>query len=144
MNKKWDKRFLELADHISQWSKDPSTKVGCVIVRPDKTIASVGYNGFPRNVDDCEERYNDRELKYLMVKHAEENAADFAKESLTGYTAYVTHHPCSNCTGTLIQKGITCIVTRKPNDAFAERFKKSFEASKIMIEEANIKLIIIE
>lgn len=144
MNKKWDKRFLELADHISQWSKDPSTKVGCVIVRPDKTIASVGYNGFPRNVDDCEERYNDRELKYLMVKHAEENAADFAKESLTGYTAYVTHHPCSNCTGTLIQKGITCIVTRKPSDAFAERFKKSFEASKIMIEEANIKLIIIE
>lgn len=144
MNEKWDKRFLELADHISQWSKDPSTKVGCVIVRPDKTIASVGYNGFPRNVDDCEERYNDRELKYLMVKHAEENAADFAKESLTGYTAYVTHHPCSNCTGTLIQKGITCIVTRKPSDAFAERFKKSFEASKIMIEEANIKLIIIE
>jgi len=144
MNKKWYKRFLELADHISQWSKDPSTKVGCVIVRPDKTIASVGYNGFPRNVDDCEERYNDRELKYLMVKHAEENAADFAKESLTGYTAYVTHHPCSNCTGTLIQKGISCIVTRKPSDAFAERFKKSFEASKIMIEEANIKLIIIE
>lgn len=144
MNEKWDKRFLELADHISQWSKDPSTKVGCVIVRPDKTIASVGYNGFPRNVDDCEERYNDRELKYLMVKHAEENAADFAKESLTGYTAYVTHHPCSNCTGTLIQKGISCIVTRKPSDAFAERFKKSFEASKIMIEEANIKLIIIE
>ena len=144
MNEKWDRRFLELADHISQWSKDPSTKVGCVIVRPDKTIASVGYNGFPRNVDDCEERYNDRELKYLMVKHAEENAADFAKESLTGYTAYVTHHPCSNCTGTLIQKGISCIVTRKPSDAFAERFKKSFEASKIMIEEANIKLIIIE
>lgn len=144
MNEKWDRRFLELADHVSEWSKDPSTKVGCVIVRPDKTIASVGYNGFPRNVDDCEERYNDRELKYLMVKHAEENAADFAKESLTGYTAYVTHHPCSNCTGTLIQKGISCIVTRKPSDAFAERFKKSFEASKIMIEEANIKLIIIE
>jgi dCMP deaminase len=144
MNDKWNNRFLKLAEEVSTWSLDPSTKVGCVIVRPDKTIASIGYNGFPRNVDDSAERYNDRELKYLMVKHAEENAVLFSKESLTGYTAYVTHHPCANCTGTLVQKGITCIVTRKPTDAFAERFKKSFEASKIMIEEAGIKLIIIE
>ena len=144
MNDKWNKRFLELADTISLWSKDPSTKVGCVIVRPDKTIVSVGYNGFPRNVDDSEERYNDRELKYLMVKHAEENAIDFAKESLTGYTAYVTHHPCSTCTGSLIQNGISHVVTRKPTDAFAERFSKSFEAARIMLNEANIKLTIIE
>ena len=42
---KWETRFLEMARLVSGWSKDPSTKVGAVIVRPDKTIASVGYNG---------------------------------------------------------------------------------------------------
>lgn len=36
---KWDQRFLELAKVVSTWSKDPSTKTGAVIVRPDKTEA---------------------------------------------------------------------------------------------------------
>jgi dCMP deaminase len=144
MNNKWDLRFLELAKHIAEWSKDPSTKVGCVIVRPDKTIASVGYNGFPRGVNDEPERYNNREIKYLMVKHAEENAVYSSKESLTGYTAYVTHYPCSSCTGTLIQNGIKRIVTQKPDDSFASRFRDSFESSKIMINETGIELVLIE
>jgi len=144
MSIKWDNRFLELADTISSWSKDPSTQVGCVIVRPDKTIASVGYNGFPRGVTDSIERYNNREIKYLMVKHAEENAVYSAKEPLTGYTAYVTHHPCSTCTGTLIQNGITRIVTRTPNDSFAERFFDSFKASRTMINEVGIELVLID
>jgi dCMP deaminase len=144
MNEKWNKRFLELADHISLWSKDPSTKVGCVIVRPDKTIAAVGYNGFPRGVLDSEERYNDRNLKYLMVKHAEENAIYSAIEPLTGYTAYVTHHPCSTCSGSLIQNGIKTIITRSPSNSFAERFGDSFAASKIMLDEAGVELILID
>lgn len=144
MNEKWNKRFLELADYISTWSKDPSTKVGCVIVRPDKSIVSVGYNGFPRGVSDNQERYLDRNLKYLMVKHAEENAIYSAKEPLNECIAYVTHHPCSTCSGSLIQNGIKTIVTRNPSGAMPERFKESFEASKIMLEEADIELIIID
>ena len=48
----WDMRFAQLAKLVSLWSKDPSTKVGSVIVRPDKTIASVGFNGFPKGVPD--------------------------------------------------------------------------------------------
>jgi dCMP deaminase len=140
---KWDKRFLDLANHISLWSKDNSTKVGCVIVRPDKTIASVGYNGFPRGVNDDETRYNDRNLKYMMVKHAEENAIYSSKEPLNGFTAYVTHHPCSLCTGSLIQNGITRIVTNVPTNDFAERFKESFEISKMMLSEAGIELVLI-
>ena len=50
----WDKRFLELAFHIAGWSKDPSTKVGCVIVGEDREIRSTGFNGFPRGIDDDE------------------------------------------------------------------------------------------
>lgn len=143
MDTKWDKRFLDLASHIAGWSKDPSTKVGCVIVRPDKTIASVGYNGFPRGVQDDADRYSNRDLKYLMVKHAEENAIYSAKEPLTGYTAYVTHHPCANCSGSLIQNGVSRIVTREPDPAFRERFSESFRASEIMLQEAGVDLVIL-
>jgi dCMP deaminase len=143
MSDKWDKRFLDLADHVSAWSKDNSTKVGCVIVRPDKTIASVGYNGFPRGVNDDETRYNDRNLKYMMVKHAEENAIYSSKETLNGFTAYVTHHPCSSCTGSLIQNGIKRIVTKVPKNDFAERFKESFEVSRMMLDEAGIELVLV-
>lgn len=31
-NEKWNRRFVELAKNVSTWSKDPSTKVGAVIV----------------------------------------------------------------------------------------------------------------
>lgn len=144
MNLQWDYRFLELAKHISQWSKDPSTKVGCVIVRPDKTIASVGYNGFPIGVNDDCARYENRDIKYLMVKHAEENAVYFSNENIKGYTAYITHHPCANCTGTLIQNGIARVVTRKPSEQFAERYKSSFEVSKTMLSEAGVKLVLLQ
>jgi len=47
----WHDRFFAMADLVGSWSKDPSTKVGAVIIRPDRTIASVGYNGFPRGVE---------------------------------------------------------------------------------------------
>ena len=64
MSGKWDVRFIELAKHISLWSKDPSTKVGCVVVGEDREIRSTGFNGFPRGIDDDDERLMDREKKY--------------------------------------------------------------------------------
>jgi len=101
---KWHNRFFELADLVGSWSKDPSTKVGAVIVRPDRTIASVGYNGFPRGVDDY---YTTREDKLLRTVHAEANAILAAREPLHGYILYVTPlHPCANCSGLIIQSGI--------------------------------------
>src|ERR1051326_2813900 len=54
---KWDRRFLELAKHVSSWSKDPSTKVGAVIVDANRRVVATGYNGFPRGVEDTPERY---------------------------------------------------------------------------------------
>ena len=30
---KWDIRYLKLSQEVAQWPKDPSTKVGCVIIR---------------------------------------------------------------------------------------------------------------
>ena len=64
LDDKWKKRFIQLSKEISTWSKDPSTKVGALIISEDRNIVSTGYNGFPRGIEDTEERLNNRELKY--------------------------------------------------------------------------------
>ena len=104
MSEKWDGRFLNLATHISGWSKDPSTKVGCVVVGPDREIRSTGFNGFPRGIADTDERLSDRDLKYPLICHAEENAIMRAARSglaLKDCTAYVTWPPCTRCARSL-------------------------------------------
>jgi len=136
---KWDARFLEMAELVSSWSKDPSTKVGCIIVNSERTVLSVGFNGLPRGVEDTSERLNNRETKYRMVQHAEANAIQNSQGNLRGATAYVTHKPCSNCCGALIQAGIAKIVTKPPLGEFAERFKESYEATDAMIKEVGIE-----
>lgn len=140
---KWDNRFLELAWHIASWSKDPSTKVGCILVDSDRHIISTGYNGFPRGVEDSQPRLNFRETKYMMVQHAEANAVLQAVASTKGSTAYVTHHPCSSCAGMLIQAGVKRVVTNPPEPQFLERFKQSFRITETMFKETGIKLDII-
>lgn len=104
----WHNRFLELAKLIATWSKDPSTKCGAVLVRPDKSIASMGFNGFPRNMDDDEKLYEIREIKYDRVIHAEMNAILFCKDPfpLNGYTLYTSAPCCSRCAIHMIQVGI--------------------------------------
>ena len=71
--------FLELAKLASTRSKDPSTKTGAVIVRPNKTVVSVGFNGFPQGMPDDEELYKDRDEKYSRIVHCEVNALIFAE-----------------------------------------------------------------
>lgn len=66
---KWDSRFLDLAKLVSSWSKDTSTKVGAVISRPDNTIVSLGYNGFPKGMPDDKNLYDLREEKYERIIH---------------------------------------------------------------------------
>jgi len=142
MSEKWDKRFLDLATHISTWSKDPSTKVGCVVVGEDREIRSTGFNGFPRGIEDDEERLADREQKYPLICHAEENAIMHAARtgvSLKGNTAYVTWPPCTGCSRSLIQAGIVEVVY--PADIeIPERWEKDFAMSVAMMEEAGIKV----
>ena len=69
---KWDANFLTLANTVSMFSKDTSTKVGAVIVDDDNRVVSIGYNGFPKGVKD-DHRLDNRELKYEMIVHAEAN-----------------------------------------------------------------------
>ena len=142
MNKqlKWHKRFLELAKFISNWSKDPSTKVGAVIVDKDNRIVSTGYNGFPKNIRDTKYRYNNRDIKYKIILHAEENAISYAKRDLSNCILYISGlPPCAHCASLIIQSGIKKIIV--PKQEIPERWIESVELSKQILKEANIKLI---
>jgi dCMP deaminase len=138
---KWHHRFLDLAAHVAEWSKDPSTKTGAVIVRPDRSIVSVGYNGFPRGVNDSYERLNDRPIKYAMVTHAEVNAILSAHGPVEGCTIYVhPWPPCSSCAGAVIQAGIKRVVSVEPTPEQEERWGDSFNIMRTMFREAGVRL----
>ena len=66
-----DERYIKISKEIASWSKDPSTKVGVVIVGDKGQIVSQGYNGFPRGFKDTIERYSNRPTKYKYIIHAE-------------------------------------------------------------------------
>lgn len=144
MTSTWDKRMLDLAAHIATWSKDPSTKVGAVIMRPDRTIASMGYNGFPRNVGDTAERYEDRDIKYAMVVHAEANAIVHSRESLLDMTIFLTLPPCADCAGLIIQSGIRRVVCIAPDAERRERWGSSFEIMESMLLESGVELTLVD
>jgi dCMP deaminase len=138
----WDERFLNLAEHIANWSKDPSTKVGCVVVGSDREIRSTGFNGFPRGIKDTPERLQDRDLKYPLICHAEENAIMHAARigvSLKGCIAYVTWTPCARCARSLIQAGINEVVFPNKTD-IPVRWEKEFTAAIEMLKEAGVEV----
>jgi dCMP deaminase len=107
---KWCQRFLDLAEHIGEWSYDPRTKLGAVIVDDRNRIISIGYNGFPRGVKDLAKRYEDRPTKHLFVAHAERNALDNSPMSVEGCTMYVPLMPCNECAKSIIQRGIKKVI----------------------------------
>lgn len=109
-NERWDRFFLGVADHYATLSKDPSTKVGAVIINDRRHILGAGFNGFPRGVKDHAHRYGHREVKYSLIAHAERNALDNAECSVQDCTLYVQLFPCSECTKSIIQRGIKRIV----------------------------------
>lgn len=141
----WDARFLDLAKLVASWSKDPSTQCGAVIVRPDRTVASVGFNGFAKGCDDDPALYANRELKYERVVHAEVNAILLARELLEGYTIY-TYPPgygpsCARCSSHIIQAGIKRVVHLRDTSEFAMRWKDSAEIGLKMYEEAGVEVV---
>ncbi len=136
---KWDRRFLELAKLVSTWSKDPSTQCGTAIIRPDKTIVSVGFNGFPRGMDDNPELYLDRGAKYTRIVHSEMNAILQSKEEVKGCSLFV--YPfltCDRCAVHIIQAGILRVVAPICPPDKAERWSESFNFARNFYKEAGI------
>lgn len=141
--RKWDFHFIELAKHIANWSKDPSTKVGAVIADSRHVIRGIGYNGFPRGVKDSPERYNNRELKYKYVVHAELNAILNANGSVDGCTIYVyptimEPNVCPECCKSIIQSGIVEVVGLQGTTL--SRWQDMAHISESMLREAGVRV----
>ena len=116
---KWDTRQLDLAERVASWSKDPSRQIGAVAVGSKGQVLAQGFNGFPRGIVDTADRYNNREIKYKYVVHAEMNViynATYNGVSLDGSTLYVSGLPvCSDCAKGIIQVGISRVVMKEEN-----------------------------
>lgn len=137
MTKNWTDHFLEMAHLVATKSKDPNTKVGCIVVSEDKVVVATGYNGLPRGVEDKPERM-ERPAKYLWTSHAEENAVAQAARvgmKLKGGTAFVTHMPCSRCARTLIQAGIEYVVVDRGTTSMPQ---EEFDVAMQMFKEAGV------
>ena len=109
----WDKYFLNIADAVALKSKDPSSKMGCVIVDPQHRPISFGYNGLIQGADESKLTLSERPMKYLFSTHSEMNAVLFAKQDLTGCTIYNRVATCDNCLKYCLQAGIKRFVYRK-------------------------------
>ena len=138
---KWDLWFLGLAQYISSASKDPSTKVGAVIIDEKNRIVSTGYNGFAQGIEDVESDLLNREIKYKKIIHAEMNAILFAKTSLDNKTLYTYPFlPCSRCASCVIQAGIKRIVSIEPTKDILLRWKDDLDLSISMFVECGIEV----
>jgi len=134
---KWDSRFLDMAKLVSGWSKDPSTKVGAVLT-DGKEVVSVGFNGLPKGVPDDPMNLTNRDRKYPMTIHAEQNAINYAHRSLKGATLYTTHCLCAKCAGQIVQMGVKRVVTHHPSAEFVERWGEEMELAMYMLEHARV------
>ena len=135
---KWDSRMLDMASLVASWSKDPSTQVGAVIVDKKNRVISLGFNGFPRSIQDHSALLEDRDEKLRRTIHAEENALLFATQSVEGCTIYVTHPPCARCAAKIIQSGIERVVVREVSDSFLERWADDWRSATMMFREAGV------
>ncbi|MCY1163824.1 ComE operon protein 2 [compost metagenome] len=127
----WDRRFMEMATFVGSWSKDRSTKVGCVIVGPSNEVRSVGYNGFVRGMDDTDEAKHLRPAKYSWTEHAERNAiyqAAMNGIALNGCRMYLPWFPCMDCARAIVQSGIKELIVVKP-DLLDQRWGADFTSA---------------
>lgn len=141
LSNKWDIRYLELAKQLSTWSKDPSSKIGAVAIGDKGQVLSCGYNGFPRNIVDSNERLDDREQKYNYIVHAEMNViynASYNGVSLDNSTLYVYGLPvCKSCSLGIVQVGIRRVVM--PHQKITDRWLDSWIQSRRIYKEAGVK-----
>ena len=141
----WGDRYTHLAKEVSTWSKDPSTKVGAVVIGKDGQVLSQGYNGFPRGIRDSNSRFKNRERKLELVVHAEMNAiynACLSGISLKGSTLYVYGLPiCNECAKGIIQVGIKKVVAMRPK-VYNTQWDKSIKNAKKIFDEAEVMYLI--
>jgi dCMP deaminase len=122
-------------------SKDPSTKVGALVLDALGQVAGTGYNGFARGVPDLPAFYADRETKYQLARHAEANAVAVAGASARGGTLYSTHPPCSHCASDAVHAGIRRVVYVEPAWEFGDRWGASMRWAQWQFDETRVEVV---
>lgn len=142
----WDQFYLNMADVIASRSKDRSAKIGAVLVR-DNAVISMGYNGFPRGVNDDVESRHERPAKYAYTEHGERNSiynAARAGISSLGSTMYTQGVPCQDCARAAIQAGVTRLVAYwQADDTIFPAWKESCGIGREMLDEAGVEVVVV-
>ncbi|SCV05257.1 LANO_0H03510g1_1 [Lachancea nothofagi CBS 11611] len=114
----WDTYFMKLATLAASRSNCMKRRVGCVIVRDCRVIAT-GYNGTPRHLVNCHSggcprcnSGNNSQLSSCLCLHAEENALLEAGRDRVGPNAilYCDTCPCLTCSVKIVQTGVREVV----------------------------------
>lgn len=144
LSNKWQLYFANIAIAVSGGSKDPSTKVGAVIYRPDRSLCSAGYNGLPRGIPETPgvllKIKHDREWKLARTVHAEANALDHKRECVHGYGMVITAPACSACALKIISNGIKTVYHLPASVAFKEKWSKDCGLAYKLFAEANVEV----
>lgn len=126
----WEQYALRLAQVAALRSEDPYVQVGAVVLRPDNSVAGIGYNGAPAGVTID---WSCRDARRPYVVHAEVNALRYVKPHECSMLI-VTLAPCSSCLTVAATYGIKQIryqhdfvdgeITRQMAEAFGIELKK--------------------
>ena len=136
----WDDYFMKITEVVAEKSKDPSSKMGCVIVDTNKRVVSLGYNGMLQGADESKMTLSERPMKYYFAIHSEMNALIFAKRDLTGCTLYNRVATCENCLKYCLQAGITRFVYEELR-VHSHSTDNAHSMSNIETDEAVIRLL---
>ena len=140
----WDDYFMSMVYLVASKSKDERTHIGAVIVGPNKEVVSLGYNSFPRKLNDYIPQRQKKPEKFFWFEHAERNAiynATLIGTSLKGCKMYTNGVPCANCARGIIQAGIfEVIVDEKWNNLNTERWVEHSKRTIQMFKETGVKL----
>lgn len=133
---------MDLAALVGSWSKDRSRQVGCVVVAPDNSIRAVGFNGFPRGLNDTHDHRHERPAKYHWTEHAERNAIYSAARNgipLAQCRMYLPWFPCVDCARAVVQAGISELIALEPDYA-DQQWGEGFRISVELLEEAGVEI----
>lgn len=142
LSQNWQHRWLDLATLVATWSKDRSRQCGAVIIDDRMVVVSIGWNGFPRGINDLVDARHQRPAKYLWTEHAERNAIYNAAANghkTAGCTMVLPWYPCAECARAIIQAGITQILCVEPDWSDAT-YREQFGVVREMLEEVGMTI----
>jgi len=143
-NVSWDSLFMTMVYLVAMKSKDTHTHIGAVIVGPDNEVRSVGFNSFPRGINDNVPDRQERPEKYHWFAHGETNAvynAAMVGISVKGCRMYTNGVPCTGCVHAIMNSGIKEVIVDAVWDAHNyNQWKGQADRTKQMFEEGGVKL----